>query len=468
MLDTIFGTKKDQSATLEGVKTLQKEADELLAKYGIVKEKQGAFNPDAGKVLTAAERKQAAAKAKKAAEQAKEDADYEARTASQIKRAQELQGVLSALVDKESKKRRESLQLEQEYLLDSYVATKEQQKLVDINYEQEKADATEQVRLFLQSDKDAEIEALQNHYAVLLGLAEQYGIETSALREKQEKDLAEINDRYANEELQKQYDFQQARLQALQSMFSEFGNLVTATFDFIGAEGEKSAAFQKVATLAKIAFDTASAISSLVAASEANPANAFTFGAAGVAQYVAGIARVLSNIAQAKKILAGAPQVKQKAGGGFLTVTGADDGRTYSASVIPTPYTGLLPNHPVLFQSGATGAPVLASERGAEYFVSADALRNPYVANLTMMIDSIAGGGVRQFADGGVNAPTANTQSQPTSATDTAVMRELAGAVNTLNALLDRGIIAIVPDGTVLDINKRFGKINKASGGYYG
>lgn len=468
LLDTIFGTKKDQSATLEGVKTLQKEADELLAKYGIVKEKQGAFNPDAGKVLTAAERKQAAAKAKKAAEQAKEDADYEARTASQIKRAQELQGVLSALVDKESKKRRESLQLEQEYLLDSYVATKEQQKLVDINYEQEKADATEQVRLFLQSDKDAEIEALQNHYAVLLGLAEQYGIETSALREKQEKDLAEINDRYANEELQKQYDFQQARLQALQSMFSEFGNLVTATFDFIGAEGEKSAAFQKVATLAKIAFDTASAISSLVAASEANPANAFTFGAAGVAQYVAGIARVLSNIAQAKKILAGAPQVKQKAGGGFLTVTGADDGRTYSASVIPTPYTGLLPNHPVLFQSGATGAPVLASERGAEYFVSADALRNPYVANLTMMIDSIAGGGVRQFADGGVNAPTANTQSQPTSATDTAVMRELAGAVNTLNALLDRGIIAIVPDGTVLDINKRFGKINKASGGYYG
>ena len=384
----------------------------------------------------------------------------------QIKRGEKIQATLNDLIARESAKRQKTFQIEQEYMLDAYQATKEQEKLIDLDFEAEKSAAQEEIRLFLQSDKEAEIESLQNHYAVLLSLADQYGIDTASLRKKQEEEIAEINKKYADEEAQRQYETNQARLAALGSMFTEFGNLVSGTFDLLAGEGEKSAAFQKVATLAKIAFDTAAAISSLVAASEANPANALTFGAAGVAQYVSGLVRILSNIAQAKKILSGAPKVQQKAGGGFLSVTGSDDGRTYNASVIPTPYTGLLPNHPVLFQSNATGAPVLASERGAEYFVSSEALRNPYVANLTRMIDNIAGGrSVAQFAEGGVNPPATATTS-PT--VDISVIERNTAVMEALLAALGRGIVAVIPDRTLTDIPERLGKINNASGGFFG
>jgi predicted nucleic acid-binding Zn-ribbon protein len=73
---------------------------------------------------------------------------------------------------------------------------------------------------------------------------------------------------------------------------------------------------QKVFALASIATDTAEAIAALTAASEQNPANGFTFGAAGIVQYAAGIARILGNIAAAKNVLS------QAAGGGNFVTKG--------------------------------------------------------------------------------------------------------------------------------------------------
>jgi len=55
--------------------------------------------------------------------------------------------------------------------------------------------------------------------------------------------------------------------------------------------------------LAQVGLDTAQAISSLTANSEGNPGNAFTFGAAGIAQFVAGLSRIFANIGQAKSII---------------------------------------------------------------------------------------------------------------------------------------------------------------------
>jgi hypothetical protein len=240
----------------------------------------------------------------------------------------------------------------------------EQKKLIELNYTEEQAAAAEQIRMELISDQEWETKQITDHYTNLIELAKYYKLDATALQEEQSKKLKEIELKYANETVAEQQRLQQERLQALQSSFSAFGDFITASFELIGGEGEKSAKFQKLATLAKIAFDTASAISSLVASSSANPANATTFGAAGIAQYVSGFARIIANIAQAKKILTSAPEVKQKAEGGFLSVTGASDGRTYNARTMSTPATGLLPNYPVLFRSNATGSPVLASERG--------------------------------------------------------------------------------------------------------
>ena len=341
----------------------------------------------------------------------------------------------------------------------------EQKKLIELNYTEEQAAAAEQIRMELISDQEWEMEQIRNHYAGLIALAEQYGLETSALKEQQAQKLNEIEKKYADENVAEQQKLQQERLQALQSSFSAFGDFITASFELIGGEGEKSAKFQKLATLAKIAFDTASAISSLVASSSANPANATTFGAAGIAQYVSGFARIIANIAQAKKILTSAPEVKQKAEGGFLSVTGANDGRTYNARTMSTPGTGLLPNYPVLFRSNATGAPVLASERGSEYFVSSSDLANPAIANYVRIIDSLSrsGGRVQQFADGGSVTPT------PSGAgIDTATMMRTTAAIEQLVQVLQSGILAVVPDRTIIDIQKRFKDINNATGGYYG
>lgn len=62
---------------------------------------------------------------------------------------------------------------------------------------------------------------------------------------------------------------------------------------------------QKTFALTSIGIDTAEAIAALVSASESNPANAVTFGGAGVAQFAAGIVRILANIAAAKEFIGG-------------------------------------------------------------------------------------------------------------------------------------------------------------------
>lgn len=59
----------------------------------------------------------------------------------------------------------------------------------------------------------------------------------------------------------------------------------------------------KAFALTQIGYDTAQAISALTKASEGNPANAFTFGGAGLAQFIAGMARIAINIAKAKQVL---------------------------------------------------------------------------------------------------------------------------------------------------------------------
>lgn len=79
----------------------------------------------------------------------------------------------------------------------------------------------------------------------------------------------------------------------------------------------------KAAALTAIAQDTGKAIASLTAASEGNPANAVTFGGAGILQFIAGLARIGVNITSAKSVLS-APTSFEKGGriGGNLHSSG--------------------------------------------------------------------------------------------------------------------------------------------------
>ena len=80
---------------------------------------------------------------------------------------------------------------------------------------------------------------------------------------------------------------------------------------------KEAATVQRNATLIKLAVDTASAISSLVASSTANPLNSATFGTAGIIQFAAGMVGIAANMATASALLkAPAPNVGSGSGGG--------------------------------------------------------------------------------------------------------------------------------------------------------
>ena len=138
--------------------------------------------------------------------------------------------------------------------------------------------------------------------------------EIAILKEKLKQGLIseqEYADGIAKIEKQKE-DVRNAGFKTAESIVGSLGSLM---------EGNEKAqkgvlAVQKAMTLAQIGIDTAKAISSLTAMSAGNPANAVTGGVAGVIQYATGIAQILSNVAQAKKLLSGSGGGSVSAGGG--------------------------------------------------------------------------------------------------------------------------------------------------------
>ncbi|PHN06937.1 coiled-coil domain-containing protein [Flavilitoribacter nigricans] len=307
----------------------------------------------------------------------------------------------------------------------------------------------EEADAVLLSSRELALQELDAHYQDLIRLAEQYGLDTNDITEAYRVKRLKTEQEFNKKEQQEIFQQQQARLAVLQETFTAFGNLASSAFDLlISKEGEHVAA-QKIATLAQIALDTASAISSLTANSEANPTNAVTFGAAGIAQFIAGIARITTNIAKAKSVLSEVPQRKD---GGYMDVIGQDDGRQYHARYIGSPQSGMLPSHPV----------VLASEAGPEYFVSNKDLRNPQVLDYVRAIENIRLNRIGQFQDGGfttpVAAPTAPAGPDPT-------QQAVLQAITQLNAILSNGVMAIIEDQVILEMERRKQKMRQAAGG---
>lgn len=109
-----------------------------------------------------------------------------------------------------------------------------------------------------------------------------------------DKSIAKTQDQTKIDNLNRQIRLQNAEA---------IGNALGA----LSGMAEQGSDLQKGLALGQVAVDTAVAISSLTANSEANPANAVTFGGAGISQFATGIIRILANIAQAKSILSQAP-----------------------------------------------------------------------------------------------------------------------------------------------------------------
>jgi TP901 family phage tail tape measure protein len=269
---------------------------------------------------------------------------------------------------------------------------------------QAQAEAQAKIDEALASEHELRIMEINAHYQELLDLADQFGLDKTQIELAHAEALKNARAELAEAELEEE----RARWEARARMFSSFGQLAGAMLDFMGEAGQEQNAFQKGLVLAQIAMDTAAAISSLTAASQANPANAVTFGAAGVAQFVTGLAQILGNIARAKKVLSSASRPQKP------TVEVPDDAEYFYAGG----FTG----------SGALTEPAGIVHRG-EYVVPNHLLSQPAVADMVGIIEAMRQG-KPQFREGGSvgHAPTM---------TDTLNFSPLLDELRQLRAVVD-------------------------------
>jgi hypothetical protein len=324
--------------------------------------------------------------------------------------------------------------------------------------DEERRQAKLEVDEFVLTERELEIQALQEHFDRLLSLAQQYGIDTADITREFRQRQADINKKYNQEEVAQRVESQKEELENLAEGFQTVGNLTSSFADFFAAAGEKSAGAAKAFGLITLLAKSGEAIASAVAAGAGVPFPG------NIPAIASGVGAVLANITQARALLSEADSVPQRAKGGYFNVMGNDDGRVYRAQYIGRRKTGMLPNRPV----------VLASEgKGAEYFVANEDLRNPLVLNYVQAIENIrkARLGIQQFAEGGFNLPPGAGNPQNISGNipaNTGISREdFQIMLKLLMEIRDASqtSIAVIPDRTIEGLLERIRKLQKVSGG---
>jgi len=216
----------------------------------------------------------------------------------------------------------------------------ENQKRADAKLKQQQALAKTLADAELTEDQK-KLQALQTKYEEEYKLAEGNAALQLALDEKLKDDKQKIEDdarKTAIENAQKERD---ARLQ----IASDIANGINTVGAAFIKDQKKLEKFNKANALIQIGIDTAKAISSLVAASQSNPLNGVTAGAAGIAQFATGIIQIATNVAKAKQILTSGGTPTSGGGGG-----GSSEGGGTGAGVAQS-----VPQGAQLFGSANTG-----------------------------------------------------------------------------------------------------------------
>ena len=315
-----------------------------------------------------------------------------------------------------------------------------------------KTEAKEKIAEFVReslSPEDEELAALEEQFDALVALAGIAEEGITKIVDEHERRRAEIRAKFDKEE-------RKATIEQTKNLAQSFGGLSDAVggfMDLIGDKEAESAKSAKVLAAIQIAAKTGQAIASGVASALSLPFPA------NIGAIATTVGVVLANFAQAKAILSEAPELPQKYKGGYFSVRGQEDKKTYRAQYIGTQPSGLLPSRPV----------VLASEAGPEYFVSHRDLRNPKVLNYVQAIDNIVGNrrAIPQFQEGGATAPlpattAANTTDIPSANEELArmqieLLREISSKLDTIQAVFG--------DEAVVDIFQRFRILQDAAGG---
>jgi hypothetical protein len=144
-----------------------------------------------------------------------------------------------------------------------------------------------------------ELEANQYKYDELIAQYERYGKDTKDLITQQKEEEDKINAKYTLASIEKAKSERDAKIQ----FASDIANGIGVIGEMFIKDQKKLEKFNKASALVQIGIDTAKAISSLIAMSQANPANAVTAGGAGIAQFASGIVQILTNVSKAKSLL---------------------------------------------------------------------------------------------------------------------------------------------------------------------
>ena len=228
--------------------------------------------------------------------------------------------------------------------------TEEQRRQIIAIYDQMDADETQKrndERLKAQSDlalsladeKTRALAEVEAKYIQDQELAKGNYELLEKLRKDHEAKVTEINNKAEQDRIDSAKKERDARL----SLAGDIADGITDIAKGLVNDQKKLEKFNKAMALVQIGIDTGKAISSLVAASQANPANAVTAGTAGVAQFAAGIIQIATNIAKAKQILTSGGSPSSSGGGG-----GASNGGGSSV-------TQVVPQSAQLFGSANTG-----------------------------------------------------------------------------------------------------------------
>jgi hypothetical protein len=187
----------------------------------------------------------------------------------------------------------------------------ENQKRADAKLKQQQTLAKTLADSELTEDQK-KLQALKEKYDAELKLAEDNEILKAALKDKYDTDTAKIAKDAANAQIEADKKERDARIQ----LAGDIANGINAVGAAFIKDQKKLEKFNKANALIQIGIDTAKAISSLTAASQANALNGVTAGAAGIAQFASGIIQIATNVAKAKQILTSGGTPTSGGGGG--------------------------------------------------------------------------------------------------------------------------------------------------------
>lgn len=206
----------------------------------------------------------------------------------------------------------------------------QEDKAKELEKQKAKDEFAKKFALEQMTQTDQELEALRVKYEEERKLAEGNAALLLELENKYTADRKKILDAQALAAIEEKTKERDAIISLTNDIFGGVSNIAGMMIK----DQKKLEKFNKASALIQIGIDTAKAISALVAASQANPFNAATAGAAGVAQFATGIIQIATNIAKAKQILTsgGTPSA---GGGGGASGGGGGGASASTAQVVP-------------------------------------------------------------------------------------------------------------------------------------